>query len=101
MLIDSATDFTLELVSFEDWSAIVDRGEAVPPDYPFGTLPILTFGHGARGGSDSHVSEPSAILTFLEGKLSPLGSARVRPFPSSPPLYSPADPVSHSAPLTP
>ncbi|KAM0751040.1 hypothetical protein T439DRAFT_325196 [Meredithblackwellia eburnea MCA 4105] len=79
LLIDSATDFTHDVVSPIEWDSIVQKGDAKPPDYPFGTLPLITFGHGARGGNDTTISEPSAILFFLEAKLAPIGSATRAP----------------------
>lgn len=53
------------------------EGCSGPPRFPFGALPTLTFGHGARGGADTILSETSAILLFLEGKLAAPGTPTV------------------------
>ncbi|KAL8287156.1 hypothetical protein RQP46_003608 [Phenoliferia psychrophenolica] len=79
LLADSSTPYTHTILSPSTWSTLVSSGEAGPPTYPFHSLPTFSFGHGARGGNDSVLCEVSAILVYLEGKLSPKGSVARAP----------------------
>ncbi|KDE06834.1 hypothetical protein MVLG_02870 [Microbotryum lychnidis-dioicae p1A1 Lamole] len=75
LLIDSGTEFEHEIIQYKTWGDLKARGENGPPNFPFAALPVLTFGHGARGGNDTKLAETGAILMFLEGKFAAAGTS--------------------------
>ncbi|KAK4051666.1 hypothetical protein OIO90_004616 [Microbotryomycetes sp. JL221] len=79
MLVDSGTPFEQEVITRADWLVQQELEERHPSRYPFGQLPTLTFGHGARGGNDTVLGETSAILHFLSEKLAPIGAVKSPP----------------------
>lgn len=78
MLVDAGVEFDTELVSPDEWNEMKAAGEIHTRSHPFSLLPTLTFGHGARGGSETVLAEASAILTFLELKFCPPAILNVR-----------------------
>ncbi|KAK4051059.1 hypothetical protein OIV83_003188 [Microbotryomycetes sp. JL201] len=79
MLVDSGVEYEQEVLTKKEWLGLRQAGQVKAPKFPFSQLPILTFGHGARGGQDGVLAETGAILQFLAERLAPAGAVTSPP----------------------